>query len=139
MKRGGRPLCLILLLAIIAWSVINLAIWLRIDTRPPRWDESAYLNLSLKYHEALTSRGVGAFLKDLLTLYRERPSLVAALAVPAYLLFGRSTDAAFAVHLVALTVLILAVYGLGTRLVSAPGLALDDKKTRVAIGTFQVP
>lgn len=118
MRRGERTLCLTLLIAVVAWSVINLVVWLRIDTRPPRWDESSYLTLSLKYHEALISGGVGAFVKDLLTLHRERPPLVPALAVPAYLLLGRSTDAAFAVQLLALTVLILAVYALGARLAS---------------------
>lgn len=118
MGRRERAICLILLIAVIAWSVINLIVWLRFDTRPPRWDESGYLTLSLKYYEALTSGGVGAFVSSLLKLERERPPLVPALAVPAYLLFGRSTDVAFAVHVLAFIALILAVYGLGARLAS---------------------
>lgn len=107
-----------LLMAIIAFSMINAAIWLWIDTRPPRWDEAGYLNLSLKYHEALTTGGAGSFIRALIRLDRQRPTLVSALAVPGYLLFGRSTAAAMAVNVLAFVVLLLAVYRLGSRLVS---------------------
>ncbi|MGE0683163.1 MAG: ArnT family glycosyltransferase, partial [Candidatus Binatia bacterium] len=108
----------VLLMVIIAFSIINTAVWLWIDTRPPRWDEAGYLNISLKYHEALTTGGVGSFIRALTRVDRKRPTFVSALAVPGYLLFGRSIEAALAVHVSAFVVLLLAVYGLGDRLVS---------------------
>lgn len=116
--RSDNLICRILLIVVIGWSLINILIWFRIDTRPPRWDEAGYLALSLLYHDALTSGGMGAFTNALLTYHRIQPPLVSALAVPAYLLFGRSAEVAFAVHILAFIVLILAVYGLGARLVS---------------------
>src|SRR5262245_49009497 len=118
MNRRGKATCLILLLAIITFSVVNTALWLRLDARPPRWDEAGYLTLSLKHHAALTAGGVGALVKSLLRLDHTRPPLVPALAVPAYLLFGRQGETAFAVNLGAFVVALLAVYGLGARLAS---------------------
>ncbi len=112
-------ICSIMLTVVIAFSVMNNLIWLWIDTRPPRWDEAYYLTLSLKYHESLVSSGVGAFVRSLLTLDRTRPPLVPALAVPAYIFLGKSPDSAIAVNLVAFVLLILAVYGMGTRLASS--------------------
>lgn len=108
-----------LLVALIVFSVINTAIWLWIDTRPPRWDEAAYLRTSLKYHEALTEEGAGGFIRALVEVDRKRPPLVSALAVPVYFLFGKSFDIALLVNLLAFVVLLLAVYRLGTRLASA--------------------
>jgi 4-amino-4-deoxy-L-arabinose transferase-like glycosyltransferase len=109
----------VLLIAIIAFSVTNIAIWLWIDTRPPRWDEAGYLRASLKYHEALTAKGAGGFVRALVEVDRKRPPLVPALAVPVYFLFGKSFDIALIVNLLAFVVLLLAVYKLGTRLVSS--------------------
>lgn len=118
MSKSGKTACLILLAVVIALSVINDVIWLGIDTRPPRWDEAYYLTMSLKYHEALFSGGVGSFVRSVLTLYPMSPPLVPALSVPAYLLLGNSADAALAVNLLAFVILILATYGLGATLVS---------------------
>jgi len=118
MSKCEHTTCLIFLIAIIAFAFINATVWLQIDTRPPRWDEASYLALSLRHHAALSSGGVGSLAKSLLKLDRKRPPLVPALAVPAYLLFGRGAEVAFAVNLLALVFLILAVYGLGAWLIS---------------------
>jgi hypothetical protein len=56
--------------------------------------------------------------KSLFRLDRKRPPLLSTLAVPAYLLFGRKAEVAFAVNLLAFVCVILAVYGLGARLVA---------------------
>lgn len=117
-KAHERVTCLSLLCGVIAFSLVNNVIWLRIDTRPPRWDEAHYLTMSLKYHEALSQGGLAAFAKALLVVDLARPPLVPALAVPAYLLFGRSADGALVVNLLAFIMLILVVYGLGARLAS---------------------
>jgi 4-amino-4-deoxy-L-arabinose transferase-like glycosyltransferase len=123
LRNGGKSICLVLLLSVVAFSLINTLVWLRIDTRPPRWDESHHLTMSLQYYDALTSGGVAAFAKSLLTVDPVRPPLVPALAVPAYFLSGRSTDAAFAVNLLAFIGLILAVYGSG-EYVASPWVGL---------------
>lgn len=115
-ERATRGIHLLVLGGIILWSVGHTVIWLWIDTRPPRWDEAWYLTMSLKYQQALTSGGVLAFLKAWLTVDPQRPSLVSALAVPIYFLFGTSPDVALVVNCLAFVVLILAVYGLGRRL-----------------------
>src|SRR5262249_30518999 len=114
----GKTIRLILLLAIITFSVVNTAVWLLLDTRPPRWDEANYLTLSLKHHAALTAGGVGPLVQSLLSLDPQRPPLVPALAVPAYLVLGKRLEVPLAVNLVAFAVVVLAVYGLGARLVS---------------------
>jgi 4-amino-4-deoxy-L-arabinose transferase-like glycosyltransferase len=119
MSKREDVICSIMLTVVIAFSVMNNLIWLWIDTRPPKWDEAYYLTLSLKYHENLVSSGVRAFIGSLLTLDPTRPPLVPALAVPAYILLGKSPDTAIAVNLVAFGLLILAVYGMGARLASS--------------------
>jgi 4-amino-4-deoxy-L-arabinose transferase-like glycosyltransferase len=116
MRKPAQVICQTLLGALIAFSLINNLIWLRIDTRPPRWDEAFYLTMSLKYQACLFSGGMLGFIRCLLTLFPSRPPLVPALAVPAYLLLGRSTDAALTVNLIAFVFLVLAVYWLGARL-----------------------
>src|SRR5262249_7603042 len=121
MNRREKTLCLVLLLAIITFSVVNAAVWVLFDTRPPRWDEAYYLTLSLEHHAALTSGGVNLFVQSLLDLDRKRPPLVPALAVFAHLLFGRWDEVALAVNLGAFVVALLAVYGLGARLGSRWG------------------
>lgn len=128
----------ILLIAIIAFSLVNTVVWLRIDTQPPRWDEASYLAQSLRHHAALTSGGVGSLVKSLLRLDRKRPPLVPALAVPAYLLFGRGAETAFAVNLLALVCAILAVYGVGARLVSRWCGLLAAFLVSVYPGTFSL-
>jgi 4-amino-4-deoxy-L-arabinose transferase-like glycosyltransferase len=111
-------LCPILLVALIAITLLNNLIWLHIDSRPPRWDEAHHLTMSLRFHAALTSGGVATFARALVEVDPVRPPLVPALAVLAYTLFGKSPDTALAVNLLAFTVLILSVYGLGARLAS---------------------
>ena len=116
MSKPDKVACLILLAGVIAFSVVNNLIWLRIDTRPPRWDEASYLTASLNYYECLISGGVVAFTRCFLTLSTSRPHLVPALAVPSYLLLGKSTASALRLNLLAFVLLILAVYGMGARL-----------------------
>ncbi len=118
MSEPDKVACLILLAAVIAFSVVNNLIWLRTDTRPPRWDEASYLTASLNYYGCLISGGVVAFTRCFLTLSPSRPHLVPALAVPSYLLLGISTDSALRVNPLAFVLLILAVYGTGARLAS---------------------
>ena len=76
---------------------------------------------SLRHYEALNTGGLGALVQSFFTLDRIRPPLVPMLAVLAYLLLSRSAATAFVVTLVALAGAILAVYGLGRRLVSPLG------------------
>lgn len=118
MSPGKRLLCWGLLSALLVCTLVNTLVWLQRDTRPPRWDEASYMATSLRHYEALTTEGLVTLVQSFLTLDRIRPPLVPALAVPAYLLFGRGAETALVVNLVALAGAILAVYGIGRRLVS---------------------
>ncbi len=118
MSKPDKVACLVLLGVVMAFSLINNLIWLRIDTRPPRWDEAHYLTMSVEYHRALASGGMPTFVRSLLTVDRTRPPLVPALGAVAFFLLGRSANAALAVNLLAFIFLILAVYGLGAWLAS---------------------
>lgn len=135
MSKHAQTICLI---AIITVALAGTVVWLRIDTRPPRWDEASYLSQSLKHHAAFSSGGVGALVKSLFRLDRKRPPLLPALAVPAYLLFGRGAEVAFAVNLLAFVCVILAVYGLGARLVSPGGGLLAAFFVSVYPGVFSL-
>lgn|GEM_PF-4597675 len=115
---NNAHVCQLVLVILIAANVLVTAWWLRADTRPPRWDEAGYLTVSLRYYEALTEGGISSFFTSLVQVDRQHPPLVSALAVPAYLLFGNSADAALAVNVVAYIILLRAVYGIGTRLAS---------------------
>jgi 4-amino-4-deoxy-L-arabinose transferase-like glycosyltransferase len=129
-------LSIILLGLIILWSVGHTIIWLWIDTRPPRWDESWYLTVSLRCARALSSEGIVAFLKAFLFTDPQRPPLIPLLAIPFYWIFGEGPDIALAVNLLAYVVLLLAVYGLGRRLVSAQVGVLSAFLTAMSPGVF---
>ncbi len=101
---------------IIAGSLIANLLWLHIDTRPPRWDDAAYLTSSFKYHEALFEDGLSGFFTSVLSVDRSRPPFLPLLAVPTYFLFGKSASAALSINLIAFVILVLATYGLGARL-----------------------
>ncbi|MBI3245235.1 MAG: glycosyltransferase family 39 protein [Deltaproteobacteria bacterium] len=106
----------VLLGLIIAGSLIANVVWLSIDTRPPRWDDAAYLTSSFKYHEALFEGGLSGFFTSVLSVDRSRPPFLPLMAVPTYFIFGKSAGAALSVNLSAFVVLALATYGLGARL-----------------------
>lgn len=106
----------VLLGLILAGSLLANLVWLRLDTRPPRWDDASYLTSSLIYHEALSEDGIRGFLKALISVDRARPPLLPVLAVPIYFVLGKSADKALTVNLFAFVVLVLATYGLGARL-----------------------
>lgn len=101
---------------ILAGSLIANLLWLHIDTRPPRWDDAAYLTSSFKYHEALFEGGLSGFFTSVLSVDRSRPPFLPLLAVPTYFLFGKSAGAALSINLIAFVILVLATYGLGARL-----------------------
>lgn len=81
------------------------------DTRPPSWDESLHLTLSLVYKELLVS---GRIL-DIIRVSDYYPPLFHLSTIPLYI-FGNSEDVATCVNLVYALILLLSIYGIGSHL-----------------------
>jgi hypothetical protein len=108
---------LALVAAITFFLGANLA-WVRLDRAPPPWDDSVYLTSSLAMGDAQADHGVAGFAREFFRGNRIRPPLLDALAVPIYLVAGRTYRAAYAINLVFLAVLFATLYRLGKRYAS---------------------
>ena len=117
-KARGNAKWALFLTALVVFSIVNNIVWLMIDTRPPRWDESHYLGLSLTYYDALASGGLVSLAESLVSADRARPPLLPLSAILGLGLFGRSEDAAFALQIVFHAILILVTYGAGYKIAS---------------------
>jgi 4-amino-4-deoxy-L-arabinose transferase-like glycosyltransferase len=90
-------------------------IWLRLDRTPPAWDDAYYLTSSLAMYDGLAEGGLPGYARQVLTVMRSKPPLIAILPTPVYLLVGRKPRAAFLVNLISLLLLFVTLYRLGKR------------------------
>ncbi|MCB0106268.1 MAG: glycosyltransferase family 39 protein, partial [Caldilineaceae bacterium] len=109
-----RPHPRYLLGAVIAFQLALAGIWVILDQTPPYWDEAWYLYQGAVQYHTLSAHDWEGWLRSLLALDRLRPSLVPTLTVPFFALFGVSDDSGLLVNLVALGMLLVAIYALGT-------------------------
>ncbi|MFH1258970.1 MAG: glycosyltransferase family 39 protein [Elusimicrobiota bacterium] len=94
---------------------INIAasiLWLKIDTRPPDWDQSTHINLVLDYAQVVKD---GQWNK-ILGLTSTYPPLYHLSLVPALLLSHYSVPGAILTNLLYLIIILLATYFLGAHL-----------------------
>lgn len=91
-------------------SVLTIYFLVR-DTRPPAWDQSLHLTLSLIYKGLLGSGRIF----DIIGVSDYYPPLYHLSTIPLYI-FGNSEDVATCVNLVYALILILSVYGIGSHL-----------------------
>ena len=106
-----KPILAWVIFATLASFLIGAnALWLRHDHSPPGWDDAFYLSHSLRLYDAVTDGGVSAFGRQFLTGMREKPPLIAVLPTPVYLVLGRKPRAALAVNLLALLLLLTAIF-----------------------------
>jgi len=78
------------------------------DTRPPAWDQSLHLTLSLIYSRLL---GAGRF-SDIIGVSGYYPPFFHLSTTPLYI-FGTSADVSTCVNLIYLAILLFSVYGIG--------------------------
>lgn len=98
---------------LILFHLINNAIWLIWDTRPPAWDQSAHLGLSLRYLELFLHPSRDLISNFMKVSYYYPPFFHLSL-VPIHLVFGVSQDLATMGLIVYFAFLIIGVYKLGS-------------------------
>lgn len=105
-------------LAAILCIAYAVNLWLvSLDNRPPVWDYAGYFSQSLSFYDAIRRGSWSAFSQVFLwDLYR--PPVVPLTALPFYMLLGTGYKVALLVNLVFLTVLVLSIYKIGSRLKS---------------------
>lgn len=104
----------VVLLCVVAFHLILAWVWIRVDVASPYWDEAGYLYHGTVQLDALRSGGVAGWYRTWLSLDRIRPDLVSALTIPFFAIFGVTNDAGLLVNLLALGLLLIATYGLGS-------------------------
>jgi 4-amino-4-deoxy-L-arabinose transferase-like glycosyltransferase len=80
------------------------------------WDEAGYLGIALEFRDALLD-GPGAYV-DVQSNAGAQPPVVPTSAFPLFVLFGRSVDAGLATVAVWSVLLVVATYGVASRLVA---------------------
>lgn len=90
---------LFLILFILILLISNIY-WLKLDTAPPMWDQSWYLENSASFYHALTTVGPMNFLFYFSRAFSTKAPLISALPIPFYYLLGISHDTALIVNLV---------------------------------------
>jgi len=111
----SKLLCYLLLLILIAGHITANAIWISRNRAPMFWDPAYYLTLSQDYQIQLQSGGHG-FWWAYQNLDKLRAPLLPILALPFYKIFGNELAAAMCVNYLAIAVLCLSIYGIGSRI-----------------------
>lgn len=111
----------IVLVLIIMLSLVTHLVWLKLDTRPPAYDEAAYLERSSQIHSTLRI-GTTEFIKSIFGLgeykgsFHPHRSLLLLTTVPFYFMFGESADVGVMANLVYVIILLASIYGIGKRM-----------------------
>ena len=100
-----------------AFLIITSVIWLKIDTRPPAWDESIHLNLTLDYLELIRSHPPNLLIQ-LLDISSYYPPLYHLLVVPFHIIFGISEDNFIFVNIIFMVILLFSVWQIGKKVYS---------------------
>ena len=104
MKKQWVVLILLLLfIATTSW------IWLTLDTQPPWWDQSDYLQTSCQYAHHLQRLHFGGFFKDLIFFNVIRPPLVMLLTTPVYFFNYRNEDLAVMINVLFMALAFFAI------------------------------
>lgn len=104
---------LIISLVFIFHAVLDVFYILR-DTRPPAWDQSVHLTLSLVYSQLISA----GRLLETISVSGFYPPLYHVSTTPLYYIFGSSIDVAMCTNLIYLVILLLSVYGIGKTMFS---------------------
>jgi len=99
----------ILLILLLLFLATTNWVWLTLDTQPPWWDQSNYLQASLQHARCLQKLNLGCFFKNFISFSRTRPPLVMLLNTPVYFFNYRNEDVAVMINVLfmALTFLII--------------------------------
>jgi 4-amino-4-deoxy-L-arabinose transferase-like glycosyltransferase len=123
MQPGHMSWHRLLLGTALAYVILTNCIWMAIDTRPPFWDMAYHQSTALRIFNGFSNEGIRAFLL-VPHLSGGYPLLYPTLVAFFYALFGRSVDAAQAVNLPAIAILMLATYGIARRVLPPMQAAL---------------
>ncbi len=122
---GRETAVLLVLVALLATANV---FWLRANTTPPSWDQSAHLSYCLDFHDLFKSwhplqPARRSFFIRLMLVSNYWPPFFHLSTVPVTLLLGFSPDAVCATQILYLIVLAFSVYAIGKHFLT-PGLGL---------------
>lgn len=123
---GSNPAYFILLAVFILTTAYNYH-WVKADITPPAWDQANHMISALGYYYELTNPSA-QMVSNILSVDNYYPPFYAFSTAIFYLFFGTSPDASIMANSIYLAVLLLSVYGIGTR--------LFDKRTGVLAAVF---
>jgi hypothetical protein len=107
-------MCYLLLFVLIAGHIAANIIWISRNRAPMFWDPADYLALSQKYQIHLQQDGLDGLRQAYVNLDKTRAPLLPVLALPFYKIFGNELAAAMCVNYLAIVVLCLSIYGIGS-------------------------
>ena len=99
-------------------SLGTTVVWLHLDHTAPTWDDAIYLTNSLQLFDALSDGGIIRYAREFFTLMDTKPPLLVTLPTAIYLIVGRHPKAAYAINLLFLLLLFIAVFRLARRFVT---------------------
>jgi len=109
----SKWICYLLLFVLIAGHIAANIIWISRNRAPMFWDPADYLTLSQEYQIQMQSGGNGLWWAYQ-NLDKTRAPLLPVLALPFYKIFGNELAAAMCVNYLAIVVLCLSIYGIGS-------------------------
>ena len=116
MRRSATPL---IFSGLVLFFLSITLIWLRLDQSAPTWDDAIYLSRSLVLYDTLTESGLLRYAERFLSIADDKPPLLSALPTPVYLIAGRHRRVAYAVNLLFLLILFVAVFRIARRFATA--------------------
>ncbi|MDP3920828.1 MAG: glycosyltransferase family 39 protein [Candidatus Omnitrophota bacterium] len=103
-----------ILIGLIAWILLLTGLWLKIDHRSPRWDESANLRFAERANHLIPE---GRILEAWDTKGALRPNMIPFLSAVSFYVIGHNRKlATFALNGGSLVCIMLVIYSLGTRM-----------------------
>ncbi|MFH1784209.1 MAG: glycosyltransferase family 39 protein [bacterium] len=111
-KQRDRVVATLLLFVLVCFLAITNLIWLANDSRPPSWDQSTHLRLSIEYFDIITQPSLDMFgrLLDVSSYY---PPFYHITLIPSHLLFGVSHSGAAMTNIFYLALAAFFTYKIG--------------------------
>lgn len=100
----------ILLILLLLFLATTNWVWLTLDTQPPWWDQSNYLQASLQHARYLQKLNLGCFFKNFISFSRTRPPLVMLLNTPVYFFNYRNEDVAVMINVLFMAFTFLIIF-----------------------------
>ena len=111
--RKNRTLNKLILFLLICFLAISNIVWLANDTRPPSWDQSTHLHLSVEYLEIISNPSWD-IVSRLLNVSSYYPPFYHLSLIPSHLIFGVCNHLAALINIIYLALIVIFTYKIAT-------------------------